>query len=143
MLEQTGCDAVMLGRAAFGDPWVFRRVRQFHAHGETLPPPGARDRLETGLTHLRMVSADFGEDVAAREMRKHVAWYIKGLPHSAKVREQVNRTRGVEEMAELLSGYLEQLAREGLDSFRDPEGAGAMPRGPAVSAAVEDAVAAG
>jgi len=58
-----------------------------------------------------------GDDAAAREMRKHVAWYIKGLPHSARVREQVNRTRDVEEMAALLSGYLRELERSGLDAF--------------------------
>jgi tRNA-dihydrouridine synthase B len=120
MLEATGCDAVMLGRAAFGDPWVFRRVHHYAATGESLRPPTAPERLETGLRHLEMMRADFGADSAAREMRKHVAWYIKGLPHSARVREQVNRTRSAEEMAELLTAYLEQLEREGIESFDDP-----------------------
>jgi hypothetical protein len=55
-------------------------------------------------------------------MRKHVAWYIKGLPHSARVREQVNRTRGAVELAELLRGYLETLEREGLEAFSPEPG---------------------
>ena len=123
MLHETGCDAVMMGRAAFGDPWVFRRVRAWHERGERLALPTAAERLEAGLRHLRLLTDSAGPDAAAREMRKHVAWYIKGLPHSARVREQVNRTRGVDEMADLLRGYLGELARDGLESFATPPGA--------------------
>lgn len=117
MLETTGCDAVMLGRAAFGDPWVFRRLRAFHERGERIPLPAASDRLAAGVRHLAMMTESVGAAAAAREMRKHVAWYIKGLPHSARVREQVNRTKSVEEMADLLRSYLEELERDGLAAF--------------------------
>jgi len=117
MLETTGCDAVMLGRAAFGDPWVFRRLRAFHERGERLAPPTAGERLAAGMRHLRLMTRTVGDAAAAREMRKHVAWYVKGLPRSARIREQVNRTRSVEEMAGLLAGYLEELEREGLAAF--------------------------
>jgi NCAIR mutase (PurE)-related protein len=99
MLRETGCDGVMLGRAAFGDPWVFRRVRALAERGERVAPPSADERLEAGLRHLVLMTASVGAEQAAREMRKHVAWYVKGLPHSARVREQVNRTRTVAEMA--------------------------------------------
>jgi tRNA-dihydrouridine synthase B len=114
MLETTGCDAVMLGRAAFGDPWVFRRARVWLERGERLPLPTAAERLETGLRHLAMMVETVGPEAAAREMRKHVAWYVRGLPRSAAVREQVNRTRDVAEMAELLRRYLEELNDLGL-----------------------------
>jgi tRNA-dihydrouridine synthase B len=114
MLETTGCDAVMLGRAAFGDPWVFRRARVWLERGERLPLPTAAERLETGLRHLAMMAETVGPEAAAREMRKHVAWYVRGLPRSAAVREQVNRTRDVAEMAELLRRYLEELNDLGL-----------------------------
>ena len=117
MLETTGCDAVMLGRAAFGDPWVFRRLRAFHERAETLPLPTAAERLAAGIRHLALLVADVGEVIAAKEMRKHVAWYIRGLPHSHKVREQVNHTRSAAELAELLTAYLETLERQGLDAF--------------------------
>ncbi len=117
MLSQTGCDAVMLGRAAFGDPWVFRRLRAFHERGEMLPPPTASERLEAGLRHLRLMVAEFGEAAASREMRKHVAWYIKGLPNSSRVRDQVNHTPTTEALAALLRGYLEELERDGLGGF--------------------------
>jgi tRNA-dihydrouridine synthase B len=141
MLERTGCDAVMLGRAAFGDPWVFRRIRAWHERGEALPPPSARERLEAGVRHLAMMTAAVGEVCAAREMRKHVAWYVKGLPNSARVREQVNRTRSVHEMADLLRAYLLELE---LGGFTAAEGAhGPASRGAATPSPLEDARAAG
>ncbi|MBI5170714.1 MAG: tRNA dihydrouridine synthase DusB [Candidatus Eisenbacteria bacterium] len=117
MLEQTGCDGVMLGRAAFGDPWVFKRILALAERGEELAPPTAEERLQAGVRHLGMLVKTAGESVAAKEMRKHVAWYIKGLPHSHKVREQVNRTRSAAEMVELLNLYLSELAAHGLDRF--------------------------
>jgi tRNA-dihydrouridine synthase B len=126
MLSETGCDAVMMGRAAFGDPWVFRRVRAFHDRRETLPPPTAVERLEAGLRHLSMMVKEFGEAAATREMRKHVAWYIRGLPHSARVRDQVNRTHSTIELADLLRGYLDELERAGLGGFAPEPGAAAM-----------------
>jgi len=117
MLRLTGCDGVMLGRAAFGDPWVFRRIRALVERGEALPPPSAAERLEAGVRHLGMLVGSVGEEHAAREMRKHVAWYIKGLPHSARVREQVNRTRTATELTALLRDYLGELAAQGLEAF--------------------------
>jgi tRNA-dihydrouridine synthase B len=139
MLETTGCDGVMLGRAAFGDPWVFRRVLAFWERGERLPLPTAAERLEAGVRHLRLLVGTVGPDVAAREMRKHVAWYTKGLPHSARVREQVNRTRSADEMVALLRGYLDELERVGPDAFAD----GAAPVAAAGPAAPEAPRAAG
>jgi len=117
MLELTGCDAVMIGRAAFGDPWVFRRMRAWHERGETLPPPTASERLAAGIRHLGMMVEEFGEVAATREMRKHLAWYIKGLPHSARVREQVNHTTSTGALAALLQGYLDELERQGLSDL--------------------------
>lgn len=117
MLNETGCDAVMLGRAAFGDPWVFRRARAAWERGESLPLPTPRERLEAGIRHLGMMVKSVGADSAAREMRKHVAWYVKGLPHSARVREQVNHTRSVDEMVALLHRYLEELEAGGVASI--------------------------
>jgi tRNA-dihydrouridine synthase B len=114
MLETTGCDGVMLGRAAFGDPWVFRRIRALVERGEKLPPPTAAERLEAGIRHLALMVGAVGPASAAREMRKHVAWYVKGLPNSHRVREQINRTPTAEAMADLLRGYLGELDANGL-----------------------------
>jgi tRNA-dihydrouridine synthase B len=127
MLESTGCDAVMLGRAAFGDPWVFGRLRTWWRERVVLPPASASERLHAGIRHLGMMVESVGPASAAREMRKHVAWYVKGLPNSARVREQVNRTKSVEEMVELLRAYLAELE------------AGSMEQEPAGIAASADA----
>ena len=128
MLETTGCDAVMLGRAAFGDPWVFRRARAFLLCGERLPPPTAAERLATGARHLQMMVDAVGQEAAGREMRKHVAWYVRGLPRSASLREQVNRARSAEEMAAQLERYLEELSGEGLSGIAPaPDPAGEEP----------------
>jgi len=130
MLEVTGCDAVMVGRAAFGDPWVFRRLRAWHERGETLPPPTAAERLAAGIRHLHLMVEEFGEAAATREMRKHLAWYIKGLPHSARVREQVNHTTTIEALTAVLRGYLDTLERQGLsDLAPDPVDTPAEPLG--------------
>jgi tRNA-dihydrouridine synthase B len=141
MLETTGCDAVMVGRAAFGDPWVFRRVRAFWERGERLPLPTVAERLETGLRHLQMMVQATGPERAAREMRKHAAWYIKGLPHSARVREQVNRTRSVDEMSELLSRYVAELERADPTAPGPRAGCATQVNGPGRQA--EDSVASG
>jgi tRNA-dihydrouridine synthase B len=122
MLRLTGCDGVMLGRAAFGDPWVFRRARALLERGEVLPLPTAAERLEAGVRHLGMMVEAVGPEHAAREMRKHVAWYIRGLPHSARVREQVNRARTARELAGLLRDYLGELAAHGLAAFAPEPG---------------------
>jgi tRNA-dihydrouridine synthase B len=109
MLEVTGCDGVMLGRAALGDPWVFARMRAWWERGERRSMPSPAERIGMSLRHLRLAAEDVGAGPAAREMRKHVAWYVRGLPHSARVREQVNGTRTVEDIERLLLAYLEEL----------------------------------
>jgi tRNA-dihydrouridine synthase B len=140
MLDSTGCDAVMLGRAAFGDPWIFRRLRAFHERGETLPMPAPSERLEAGLKHLALMIRHAGPESASREMRKHVAWYVKGLPNSHRVRERINHTRSVDEMEDLLRGYLEELIQMGDmayagDTAEASAPAGADPtQGPTVAA---------
>ena len=122
MLATTGCAGVMLGRAALGDPWIFRRIRALAERGEVLPLPTAQERLEAGVRHVGMLVRTVGERIAAKEMRKHVAWYIRGLPHSARVREQVNRTRTAAEMVELMRQYLGELAAHGLEHFAPEPG---------------------
>ena len=84
-----------------------------------MPLPTAGERLAAGLRHLGLLVRDVGREIAAREMRKHVAWYVKGLPRSAAMRDQVNKTQSVEEMEELLRGYLGELLRGGEPGSED------------------------
>lgn len=111
MLETTGCDGVMVGRAALGDPWIFARLRAWWERGERLDPPSPAQRIGMSLRHLRLVSEEIGDDAAVREMRKHIAWYLRGLPHSARMRDDVNGTDTKEQLERLLIAYLHELER--------------------------------
>lgn len=111
MLRQTGCYAVMVGRGAMGNPWIFRdwqRARQ----GLPLAAPSPRERIETAHAHARALVAHKGEYIGLREMRKHAAWYLKGLRGSAQVRVRVNLAQSLGELADILQAYLADLERE-------------------------------
>lgn len=99
MLEETGCDGIMIGRAARGNPWIFRDVLAYLEHGITLPRPDAGQRKEMILCHAQLMLQYKGEYTGIREMRKHMSWYTAGHPHSARLRQQIN---GMESMEELI-----------------------------------------
>lgn len=90
MFEQSGCDAVMIGRAAQGNPWIFRQFKHFLATGEELLPPTIDERREVIMRHLDMLLEYRDDYIGPREMRKHATWYTKGLPHSAELRQRFN-----------------------------------------------------
>ncbi len=98
LLEETGCDGVMIGRAARGNPWIFREVVQYLENGVLIPPPDNREKRETILRHARLQSECKGEYTAVREMRKHLAWYTAGMPHSARFRRAINTMETMEEL---------------------------------------------
>lgn len=100
MLEETGCDGVMIGRACRGNPWIFREVTHYLNTGEILERPSIDEVRETILRHAKLQLEYKGEYTAIREMRKHVAWYTTGYPHSAKLRQMVNEMETVEALEE-------------------------------------------
>lgn len=102
MLEETGCDGVMIGRAARGNPWIFSRTLHYLETGEVMPPPPAGEVREMILRHARMLLDYKGEYTGIREMRKHVAWYTAGFPHSARLRGKVNEVQSMEELERIL-----------------------------------------
>ena len=106
MLAQTGCDAVMIGRAARGNPWIFSRILTARATGEDPGLPGKEEIVEMILRHLDLQIRYKGEDMAVREMRKHIAWYTAGLPHSARLRSQVNTAQSAERIRAILTSIL-------------------------------------
>lgn len=91
MLTETGCDGIMIGRGSQGNPWIFCQITEYFATGKILPPPSIDERLALILRHLDMLVEYKGEYVGIREMRKHAAWYTKGLPHSAELRHRFNQ----------------------------------------------------
>jgi tRNA-dihydrouridine synthase B len=109
LLEETGCDGVMIGRGALGNPWVFREVSHFLATGRELAGPGAEERINVAIEHLLHLVNYKGEVVGVREMRKHAAWYIKGLPGAAEMRNVVNEQTTLDGMESALRGFLEQV----------------------------------
>ena len=108
LLEETGCDAIMVGRGAQGNPWIFKRILKYLQTGELLPEPAAEERVEKALRHARMLIDYKGEYIGIREMRKHLAWYMKGLPGAAELRGKLNGAETMTEMEALLWGYLEK-----------------------------------
>lgn len=102
MLESTGCDAVMIGRGALGNPFLYREAVSLVEHGITLPQPTLEERLQVARRHLHLVCSLKEDYTGVREMRKHIAWYIKGLPGAAKMREEVNRATSKIEIETIL-----------------------------------------
>lgn len=104
MLEHTGCDGVMIGRAAQGNPWIFRETVRFLEDGTLIPGPDRGEKKEMVLRHAALLREVKGEYTAVREMRKHLAWYTAGMPHSARFRGMIN---SIETMEGLLAGVEE------------------------------------
>lgn len=105
LLEETGCDGIMVGRAAEGNPWIFREISHYLDTGELLPPPALEEVKEMILRHARLQLEYKGEYTGMREMRKHVAWYTAGFPHSARLRGAVNEIESMEQLMVLLDGW--------------------------------------
>ena len=102
MISETGCDGVMIGRGALGNPYLFAQVKHYLKTGETLAFQSAKDKLEDIKEHMSLLVADKGEAVAAAECRKHLAWYIKGVRGAAALRDEINRTEDVEKTIRLI-----------------------------------------
>lgn len=102
MLQETGCDGVMIGRAALGYPWIFREVAHFLATGEIISGPSPQERIEVAIEHLYLLVEEKGEHTGVREMRKHAGWYVKGLPGAAELRDAINAQETAGAMEELL-----------------------------------------
>lgn len=106
MLDETGCDAVMIGRGAQGNPFLFRQAAEYLETGVETYFPSPRERLTVLSEHLDMLIAEKGEYIGVREARKHVAWYIKGLKGSAKLKEKVFTIDNADEMRNCIKEYM-------------------------------------
>jgi GTP-binding protein HflX len=102
MLDQTSCDGVMIGRAALGNPWLIRDIVAFLSTGTELPPPTYEEKAALALRHLDMLIQLVGEQAAVLKMRKHAAWYVRGIPGAASARIRINASKTRDEMARAL-----------------------------------------
>lgn len=107
LLEETGCAAVAVGRAAWGNPWVFREINAYLERGEILPPPTWEMRLAMAREHLHGLAAEKGENHAVREMRAHASRYFHGLPKAAELRREIMKALTEEEFCRILDRYEE------------------------------------
>jgi len=110
MVQQTGCDGVMVGRGSFGNPWLFERSHRLLNGEDPGPPPTPHERIATAIGHLHDLAAKKG-DYAAVLMRKHVAWYVRGLYDNSTLCREVNHAKTPAEVEVLLLRYLETLER--------------------------------
>jgi tRNA-dihydrouridine synthase B len=108
MIRETGCDGVMVGRGSFGNPWLFGRAQRLLDGGDPGPEPTPRERIETAVSHLHDLARKKG-DYAATLMRKHVAWYVRGLYDNSALCREVNHAKTPAETEALLWRYLEKL----------------------------------
>lgn len=106
LFEHTGCDAIMIGRASEGNPWIFKRTIHYLKTGELLPEPTIEEKLTLALRHLDMLVKYKGEYIGVREMRRHLGKYVKGIPHSAEARFYINKAETQKEMVEFVEKLL-------------------------------------
>ena len=104
--KKTGCDAIMIGRGAQGNPWIFNRINHYMKTGEILPEPTAEEKIRTAIKHFNLAIKEDGEYVAVREMRKHLGWYLKGMKKSARLRDEINKLESADEVVGRLEAYI-------------------------------------
>jgi len=112
MLETTGVDGVMIGRGALGNPWMLYRTIHYLTNGELLPEPDAAEKMRIAVLHMDRLVALKGESTAVREMRKHLAWYLKGLPGAARVKDVIMEETSRDQMVKILDDYVRSLEEE-------------------------------
>lgn len=103
MMDETGCDGIMIGRAARGNPFIFNQVKKYLEDGTVVEKPGMPQIRDMILRHCRMLIEEKGDYTGIREMRKHVAWYTAGYPHSAEIRRKVNMIESYEALEQLMN----------------------------------------
>ena len=122
VLDYTGADGVMIGRAAQGRPWIFREIEHFLKTGEELPPPLVSEILQVCKEHLVDIYSFYGEDTGVKIARKHISWYTKGLGGSAQFRRVMNTLPTVEEQITAIDEFFGRLAdRDSRLVYADPE----------------------
>ena len=109
MLDETGCDAVMIGRGVLGDPWLIKEVVHYLDTGKQLPPVSMEEKFMMARLHAKRLCNLKGEYVGMREMRGHAAWYVKGLPGSHKLKDALTKMETFDEMNQILDLYMAEM----------------------------------
>ncbi|NMP36957.1 MAG: tRNA dihydrouridine synthase DusB [Clostridiales bacterium] len=101
MLEETGCDFLLVGRGALGRPWIFSQINAYLGHESVIPEPPASERMRVMLCHIQKLCEYKGEYIGIREARKHAAWYVRGTRGAAAVRSEISNLESIEQLAEI------------------------------------------
>lgn len=109
MLDYTGCDAVLIARAAQGNPWIFKRTVHYLETGELLPEPNFEERVEVILKHAKMLEAYKGQYIGIREMRSHLTNYVRGVHGATELRRQMTKVETYDDIKRLLDEWLERI----------------------------------
>ena len=109
MFETTGADGIMIGRGSFGNPWIFRNIKYYLETGEKLPPPSNEEKLEVIKNHIKLAVEEKGEEVAVKELRKHISWYTKNLKNSSEFRAMMNKIESKDELVKAIEEYFKTL----------------------------------
>lgn len=116
MLDETGCDGVMIGRGALGNPWMLYRTIEYLKSGELAPEPAPEEKIRIAILHMDRLVALKGENTAVKEMRRHLAWYLKGMKGGTRVKDMIMEETKRDEVARILEDYVTGLAAEPTDS---------------------------
>lgn len=106
LARYTGCDGLLIGRGAMGNPWIFHQMKEA-LNGREASPPTLEERVQTAVRHLKMMAEWKGEAIGVKEMRKHVSWYITGIRGAAQIRARANRAQSAAEMTQALLSCLD------------------------------------
>ncbi len=109
MLEETGCDLVMIGRGAYGRPWIFRQIEYELETGEQIPDPSFSEQIDYCIEHYRLALKIIDQERCVKEMRKHIGWYLKGMPNCAQVKQEVFRMTDPKAVFRRLRQFRKQL----------------------------------
>ena len=112
LIDETGCDAVMIGRASLGNPWIFKEVNEYIENGIIIDKPTPLEKVEMCIKHLAYLKDIKIDKVAVLEIRNHVAWYLKGLKGANEVKDKIFKTKDINEIEKILSDYKELIKEE-------------------------------
>ncbi len=106
MFEYTGVDGIMIGRGTFGNPWIFEKIRHYLEIGEKLPEVTSQEKLRVIKRHIELELKEREEITAIREMRKHIAWYTKGMKNATEFRNKINKIEDKNKLIQMVENYL-------------------------------------
>lgn len=109
IFEKTDCEGIMIGRAAQGNPWIFKEIIKYLKTGEKIEGPSKTEKIEMAVRHLKLAVDYYGERHGVPIMRKHIAWYLKGMPNVSEIKNKVNQLSDKEKLIELLRDYQNRI----------------------------------